>query len=54
MVGDSVTDVNAAKAAKVDVACFACGYNQGQDVCDLQPTWVFERMDELLPAKTLT
>ena len=54
MVGDSVTDVNAAKAAKVDVACFAYGYNQGQDVCDLQPNWVFERMDELLPAKTFT
>ncbi|NCF44743.1 MAG: HAD-IA family hydrolase [Proteobacteria bacterium] len=54
MVGDAVTDVNAAKAAKVDVACFADGYNQGQDVYDLQPTWVFERMDELLPPRTHT
>lgn len=32
MIGDSVTDVGAARAAKVDVFCVPYGYNHGQDI----------------------
>lgn len=49
MVGDSVTDVDAAKAAQLDVACYRDGYNHGIDVVTLKPTLVFDRMDEILP-----
>ena len=49
MVGDSITDVDAAKAAKLDVACYRNGYNHGIDVATLEPTLVFDRMNEILP-----
>ena len=49
MVGDSVTDVDAAKAAQLDVACYRDGYNHGIDVVTLKPTLVFDRLDEILP-----
>lgn len=49
MVGDSITDVDAAKAAQLDVACFRDGYNHGIDVVTLEPTLVFDRMNEILP-----
>jgi phosphoglycolate phosphatase-like HAD superfamily hydrolase len=48
-VGDSITDVDAAKAAKLDVACYRNGYNHGIDVATLEPTLVFDRMNEILP-----
>jgi phosphoglycolate phosphatase len=32
MIGDSVTDVGAARAAKIDVFCVPYGYNHGQDI----------------------
>lgn len=54
MVGDSITDVNAAKAAGVDVACFLAGYNQGIDVHTLEPTYVFAGMKEILPTDLAT
>ena len=50
MVGDSITDVEAAKAAGVDVACFRHGYNHGIDVQTLGATFLFNRMDQILPA----
>jgi phosphoglycolate phosphatase len=49
MVGDSITDVDAAKAAQLDVACYRDGYNHGTDVVTLEPTMVFDRMNEILP-----
>jgi phosphoglycolate phosphatase len=49
MVGDSITDVDAAKAAQLDVACYRDGYNHGIDVVTLEPTMVFDRMNEILP-----
>jgi len=49
MVGDSVTDVEAAKAAGVDVACFRHGYNHGVDVQTLNATFLFDRIDQILP-----
>ena len=48
MVGDSATDVGAAKAAGIDVACFRHGYNHGVDVGSLAPTFLFSQMDEVL------
>lgn len=52
MVGDSITDVEAAKAAGVDVACFRHGYNHGIDVETLKATYLFHRMDQILPSDT--
>ena len=52
MVGDSTTDVEAAKAAGVDVACFRYGYNHGVDVETLDATYLFDQMDQILPAGT--
>lgn len=52
MVGDSQTDVDAAKAAGVDVACFRHGYNHGVDVESLNATYLFDRMDQILPSGT--
>lgn len=49
MVGDSINDVDAAKAAQLDVACYRDGYNHGIDVVTLEPTMVFDRMNEILP-----
>ena len=50
MIGDSSADVGAAKAAKVDVACFRSGYNHGIDVQSLEPDFVFDHMREILSA----
>jgi len=50
MVGDSITDVEAAKAAAVDVACFSHGYNHGVDVRTLGANFLFDRMDQILPS----
>ena len=50
MVGDSITDVEAAKAAAVDVACFRHGYNHGVDVRTLGANFLFDRMDQILPS----
>ncbi|HBX00766.1 MAG TPA: phosphoglycolate phosphatase, partial [Gammaproteobacteria bacterium] len=49
MVGDSLADVGAAKAAGVDVACFRHGYNHGMDVRAMEPNFVFDRLCEILP-----
>ena len=50
MVGDSSVDVEAAKAAGVDVACFSGGYNHRIDVYSLKPNLVFDDMREILSA----
>ena len=48
MVGDSETDVLAAKAANVGVACVRDGYNHGVDVTTLDPDFVITSFAELL------
>ena len=48
MVGDSETDVLAAKAANVDVACVRDGYNHGVDVTTLDPDFVITSFADLL------
>ena len=47
-IGDSETDVNAAKAAGVAVVCLRDGYNHGIDVADLNPDGVIELCSEIL------
>ena len=48
MVGDSGTDVDAARAANVDVACVSDGYNHGVDVASLNPDYVLSAFTDLL------
>lgn len=47
MVGDSITDVTAARAAGLQVLCVPYGYNMGRDVYDLKPDAVVETLAEL-------
>ncbi len=47
-VGDSETDVNAARAATVPIVCVRDGYNQGTDVRTLDPDGVIVSFRELL------
>lgn len=48
MVGDSASDVGAARAAGVGVACLSYGYNHGSDVRELNPDQVFDSLFELM------
>lgn len=47
LVGDSISDVRAARAAGFRVACVRYGYNHGQDIRTAQPDAVIDRLDEL-------
>lgn len=47
MVGDSVTDIRAARAAGLQVLCVPYGYNLGRDIHDLAPDAVVENLAEL-------
>jgi len=49
-IGDSETDVNAAKAAGVAVVCLRDGYNHGIDVATLEPDGVIDLCREILPS----
>ncbi len=56
MVGDSVSDVKAARAAGFRIVCMSYGYNHGEDIRDAGPDAVIDRMTqlpELLPQGTL-
>lgn len=48
MVGDSRTDVAAARAAGMQVVCVSYGYNHGGDVADCTPDAVLNSLAELL------
>lgn len=48
MVGDSLSDIKAAQAAKVRVACVSYGYNQGVDLKAYQPDFFIEKFSDLL------
>lgn len=48
MVGDSVNDVAAARAAGCPVVCVPYGYNHGQDIAQAGPDMIVERLDLLL------
>ncbi|MEM7279353.1 MAG: phosphoglycolate phosphatase [Pseudomonadota bacterium] len=48
MIGDSATDVNAARAAGVSAAWVSYGYHQGETAASLQPDRAFQHFDEVL------
>jgi len=48
MVGDSISDVNAARAAGCAIACVPYGYNHGEDIAISDPDLMVERLDMLL------
>ncbi len=48
MVGDSIHDIQAARAAGVPVACVSYGYNHGQDIREGGADAVIDSLSELL------
>lgn len=48
MVGDSVNDVTAARAAGFSVVCVRYGYNNGADIADTQPDAIVDSLAELV------
>jgi phosphoglycolate phosphatase len=48
MIGDSVSDIKAAKAANIPVICVNYGYHQGEDLSAYQPEYLIERFQALL------
>jgi phosphoglycolate phosphatase len=47
MLGDSTSDVTAARAAGFDIICMSYGYNHGEDIRDSNPDAVIDSMAEL-------
>ncbi|MBU0500748.1 MAG: phosphoglycolate phosphatase [Gammaproteobacteria bacterium] len=47
MVGDSQSDVKAARAAGFQILCLSYGYNHGEDIRNYQPDAVIDSMAEL-------
>ncbi|MBK1695480.1 phosphoglycolate phosphatase [Chromatium weissei] len=47
MIGDSGTDVKAARAAGFRIICMRYGYNHGVDIREAQPDAVIDSLDEL-------
>lgn len=47
MVGDSISDVQAARAAGLPVVCLSYGYNHGQDIHTTQPDAVIDSLAQL-------
>jgi len=47
MIGDSVSDVKAARAAGFQIVCMSYGYNHGMDIRDARPDAVIDEMTEL-------
>ena len=47
MVGDSMSDVKAARAAGFKIVCMSYGYNHGEDIRDYDPDAVIDSMIEV-------
>jgi phosphoglycolate phosphatase len=47
MLGDSVSDVKASRAAGFDIICMSYGYNHGNDIANERPDLVLDSMSEL-------
>ena len=47
MIGDSVSDVKASRAAGFQIICMSYGYNHGEDIRDYDPDAVIDSMTEL-------
>ena len=58
MVGDSVTDINAARAAGCQILCVPYGYNMGRDIEALKPDAIVDTLADLVdliqPEKIIT
>jgi phosphoglycolate phosphatase len=46
MLGDSETDVIAARAAGFQIVCVSYGYNHGENICDVNPDAVIDSIAE--------
>ena len=49
MVGDSVSDVKAARAAGFQIVCMSYGYNHGVDIRESNPDAVIDALTEIRP-----
>lgn len=47
MIGDSMSDVKAARAAEFSIICMSYGYNHGEDIRDYNPDAVVDSMAEV-------
>lgn len=47
MLGDSMSDVKAARAAGFSIVCMSYGYNHGEDIRDYKPDAVVDSMAEI-------
>jgi len=47
MLGDSMSDVKAARAAEFSIVCMSYGYNHGEDIRDYKPDAVVDSMAEI-------
>jgi phosphoglycolate phosphatase len=47
MIGDSMSDVMAARAAGFQIVCMSYGYNHGEDIRDYNPDAVIDSMAEI-------
>ena len=47
MLGDSMSDVKAARAAGFSIICMSYGYNHGEDIRDYHPDAVVDSMAEI-------
>jgi phosphoglycolate phosphatase len=47
MLGDSMSDVKAARAAGFSIVCMSYGYNHGEDIRDYNPDAVIDSMIEI-------
>jgi phosphoglycolate phosphatase len=48
MVGDSKSDIGAARAAGCPVVCVPYGYNHGEDIADYNPDLIVGSLAELI------
>ena len=49
MIGDSVSDVKAARAAGFQIVCMSYGYNHGVDIRESNPDAVIDALTEIKP-----
>ena len=49
MIGDSVNDVAAARAAGFQIVCVSYGYNHGEDIRDAHPDAVIDSLADIYP-----
>ena len=48
MVGDSVNDLHAARAANMPILCVTYGYNHGNDIADSSPDMLVDSLAEMI------